>query len=80
MNDAVRIKKITFSKNSYWINSKKNYYKDFIGKVKIYFENNLILNIKSKKSLSKIPYSLHKFRFEKKIYKIKNLYNFKNQY
>ena len=75
MNDTVRIKKITFSKNSYWIKSKKNLYKDFIGKIKIYFENNLILNIKSKKNLSKIPYSLHKFRFEKKTYKIKNLYN-----
>tara|TARA_B100001248_G_scaffold107114_1_gene79887 strand:- start:1695 stop:2663 length:969 start_codon:yes stop_codon:yes gene_type:complete len=75
MNDKVRIKKISFSKNSYWIKSKKKLYKDFIGEVKIYFENNLILNIKSKKNLSKISYSSHKLRFEEKIYKIKNLYN-----
>tara|TARA_B100001564_G_scaffold349758_1_gene353281 strand:- start:522 stop:1490 length:969 start_codon:yes stop_codon:yes gene_type:complete len=75
MNDTVRIKKISFAKNSYWIKSKKNLYKDFIGKIIIYFENNLILNIKSKKNLSKIPYSLHTFKFKKKIYKIKNLYN-----
>ena len=33
--------------------SKKKLYKDFIGEVKIYFENNLILNIKAKKNLSK---------------------------
>ena len=55
MNDKVRIKKISFSKNSL-IKSKKKLYKDFIEKLKFFWEY-FHIKYKVKKNLSKISYS-----------------------